>query len=163
MRGGGGKLTGGFISIIVFKYFKAVVFLLAGILALRLGRGSPLPTAREIARYFRSSPENELIRAVAAELARTTPREYVGLGILSIFAALIFAVEGTLLSLRIWWSTYFTITLTTLGIPLELFEIGRSPHSIRRYVIFAVNVVILVYLWRRRNEFREDFPIAARR
>jgi uncharacterized membrane protein (DUF2068 family) len=119
---------------------------------MRLARADPLPTAREIARFLRSSPENELVRVIA----RVTPRQYVGIGLFSLFAGMIFAVEATLLSFRIWWSTYFTITLTMFGIPLELYEVARSPASIRRYVILAVNVAILVYLWRRRNEFREN-------
>ena len=147
-----GKLSGGFLSIIVFKYFKGVVFLLAGIVAVTLARVDPFPTAEQIARYLRSSPENELIRWIAA----VPPREIIGIGIGSLLVGMIFTVEATLLAFRIWWSTYFTITLTTLGIPLEIYEILMRPHAIRRYLILAVNVAILVYLWRRRNEFRKD-------
>ena len=47
-----------------------------------------------------------------------------------------------------------TITLTALGIPLEIYEIFRRPASVRRYLVLLVNVVILLYLWNRRNEFR---------
>ena len=47
-----------------------------------------------------------------------------------------------------------TIVLTALGIPPELIEIARRPASGRRYALLAINVAILVYLWRRRNEFR---------
>jgi uncharacterized membrane protein (DUF2068 family) len=146
----GKKLSGGFLSIIIFKYFKGVVFLLAGIVAVSLARVDPFPSAEQIARFFRSSPENELIRWIAS----VTPRQIAGIGILSLFVGLIFSVEATLLAFRVWWSTYFTIALTTLGIPLEVFEIFRRPVGIRRYLILAVNAVILVYLWRRRNEFR---------
>ena len=145
------KLSGGFISIIVFKYFKGVVFLLAGVIAMKLARVDPFPTAEEIARFLRSSPENELIRWIAS----VNPRQIVGIGILSLFVGAVFSVEATLLTVRVWWSTYFTITLTALGIPLEIFEILRRPHGMRRYLILGVNVAILVYLWRRRNEFRQ--------
>ena len=149
-----GKLSGGFVSIIVFKYFKAVVFLLVGLAAIHLARMERIPSAEQIARFLRSSPENELIRWIS----NVTPRQIVGISILSLFVGMIFAVEATLLAFRIWWSTYFTIGLTILGIPLEIYEILKRPEGIRRYLILVVNVAILVFLWRRRNEFREGSP-----
>jgi hypothetical protein len=147
------KLSGGFVAIIAFKYFKAVIFYLVGIAAFQLWRANPFPSAKDIARFLRSSPENELVRWIS----RVTPGEVLGIGLLSFFVAAVFTAEGTLLAGRVWWSTYFTITLTTLGIPLEIFEILRQPSAFRRYLILVVNVVILVYLWRRRNEFREGW------
>jgi len=57
--------------------------------------------------------------------------------------------------MRVWWATYFTIVLTALGIPPELIEIARRPSSTRRYVLLAINLAILGYLWTRRNEFRD--------
>jgi hypothetical protein len=147
------KLTGGFLAIITFKYFKAVVFLLVGIAALSLSRADPFPTAEEVARFLRSSPENELVKAIS----RLTPGWAIGIGVASLFVAAVFGTEATLLTARVWWSTYFTIVLTALGIPLEIFEIFRRPHGFRRYLILAVNLVILLYVWRRRNEFRHGW------
>jgi uncharacterized membrane protein (DUF2068 family) len=147
------KLSGGFLAIIAFKYFKAVVFLLVGIAALSLSRADPFPTAEEVAHFFRSSPENELVRAVS----HLTPGLAVGIGVVSLFVSAVFGTEATLLTARVWWSTYFTITLTALGIPLEIFEIFRRPSGLRRYLLLAVNVAILLYLWRRRNEFRDSW------
>jgi uncharacterized membrane protein (DUF2068 family) len=119
-----------------------------------LARLDQLPSAEQIARFLRSSPENELIQWIS----RVTPRQFVGISILSLFVGMIFSVEATLLAFQVWWSTYFTIGLTTLGVPLEIFEIFHRPHAIRRYLILAVNVAILVYLWKRRNEFRKGLP-----
>jgi len=147
------KLSGGFLAIIAFKYFKAVVFLLVGIAALSLSRADPFPTAEQVARFFRSSPENELVKAVA----RLTPGWAIGIGVASLFVGAVFGTEATLLTARVWWSTYFTIVLTALGIPLEIFEIFRRPSGYRRYLILAVNIVILLYVWRRRNEFRDNW------
>ena len=53
---------------------------------------------------------------------------------------------------------YFTILLTALGLPPEILEIAKRPGSARRYLLLAVNVAILVYLWRRRNDFRSELP-----
>jgi uncharacterized membrane protein (DUF2068 family) len=146
-------LSAGFLAIITFKYFKAVVFLLVAIAALKLSRADPFPTAEDVAHFFRSSPENELIRAIS----RLTPGLAMGIGLLSLFVAAVFGTEATLLTARVWWSTYFTIVLTALGIPFEIFEIFRRPSGFRRYLLLAVNVAILLYLWRRRNEFRDSF------
>ena len=148
-----GKLSGGFLAIIVFKFFKAVVFLLVAIAALTLSRTDPFPTAEQVARFFRSSPENELIRA----FSHLTPGLVLGIGFVSLFVSALFGVEASLLTARVWWSTYFTIVLTALGIPLEIFEIFRRPWGFRRYLLLAVNAAILVYLWKRRNEFRDRF------
>jgi len=148
-----GKLSGGFLAIIVFKYFKAVVFLLVAIAALTLSRTDPFPTVEQVARFFRSAPENELVRA----FSHLTPGLALGIGFVSLFVSLVFGVEATLLTARIWWSTYFTIVLTALGIPLEIWEILHRPSSVRRYLLLLVNAAILVFLWTRRTEFREEF------
>jgi uncharacterized membrane protein (DUF2068 family) len=141
------------LPIIIYKYFKAVEFLLVAIAALKLSRADPFPTAEQVAHFFRSSPENELIRA----FDRLTPGLALGIGFASLFVSLVFGIEATLLAARVWWSTYFTIVLTALGIPLEIFEILRRPSGFRRYLLLAVNVAILLYLWKRRNEFRDRF------
>ena len=145
------KLTGGFLAIIAFKYFKAVVFLLVGIAALSLSRTDPFPTAEDVARFLRSSPENELVKAIS----RLTPGWAIGIGVASLFVGAVFGTEATLLTARIWWSTYFTIVLTALGIPLEIWEILHRPSSVRRYLLLVVNAAILVFLWTRRKEFKE--------
>ncbi len=147
------NLSGGFLAIIAFKYFKAVIFLLVAIAALKLSRTDPFPSAQEVAHFFRSSPENELIRA----FSRLTPGLAMGLGYLSLFVSAVFGTEATLLTARVWWSTYFTIVLTALGIPFEIFEIFRRPSGPRRYLVLAVNAAILLYVWRRRNEFRDGW------
>jgi Predicted membrane protein (DUF2127) len=151
------RLSGGFLAIIAFKYFKAVIFLFVAIAALRLSRINPFPTAEQVEHFFRSSPENELVRTFSRFL---TPGLAMQIGVVSLLVAAVFATEGTLLAARVWWSTYLTIVLTASGIPLELFEILRRPSGLRRYVLLAVNVVILVYLWRRRNEFRDEWKAA---
>lgn len=149
-------MTKTFIAIIVFKYFKAALFLLVGLGMLSLARTPPVIAAHHLARIFRSDPESELIRRSVEVLRELPPGEAIGIGVIAVAVGLVFATEGSLLTARIWWSTYFTITLTAMGIPLEIFEIVRRPASVRRYVLLAVNVAILIYLWAKRNEFRDE-------
>jgi uncharacterized membrane protein (DUF2068 family) len=150
-------MTPGFIAIIVFKYMKGALFLLLGFGALRIAKMPEMPDAYQIARFFRSDPERELVRRAAEILRELTPGQTVSIGVIALVVALVFIMEGTFLAFRIWWSTYFTIVLTAMGIPLELYEILRRPASIRRYLLLAINLAILFYLWARRSEFRTEF------
>ncbi|MDQ6891617.1 MAG: DUF2127 domain-containing protein [Acidobacteriota bacterium] len=156
-----GRLSGGFIAVIVFKGVKGIAFVILGIAALRLSRLEIMPTAVDIARFLSVSRENALVQRVADLIQTVTPKQVGAAGIASLFVGLIFFVEGALLMARVWWSTYLTIGLTAMGIPLELWEIAHKPDSIRRYVLLAVNVGILVFLWTRRNEFRDARPAKA--
>jgi uncharacterized membrane protein (DUF2068 family) len=154
-------MGGGFIAIIVFKWLKGLAFVIFGIAALKLSRARVMPSAVEIANFLSVSKENELVHRVADVIANVTPRQATAAGLASLFIALIFFVEGVLLAFRIWWSTYFTIALTAMGIPLEIYEIAHRPESIRRWVLLVVNLGILAFLWYRRNEFRKEEPTAA--
>lgn len=148
-------MSGGFIAIIAFKWLKGIAFVIFGIAALKLSRAPAMPTAVEIAKHLSVSKENELVRRVADVISTVTPRQATAVGVASLFVALIFFVEGAFLLAKIWWSTYFTIALTAMGIPLELYEIVHRPGSVRRWALLAVNTAILAFLWSRRNEFRE--------
>jgi uncharacterized membrane protein (DUF2068 family) len=148
------KLTAGFVWIIAFKYVKCAAFLLIGIVALRIAhleRGSePL----QIARFFGVEEGRVSVRYIASVIAAFTPGQVRAIGLASISVGLVFGAEGTCLLLRLWWAPYFTIVLTAIGIPVELVEIVKRPWSARRYALLAINAAILVYLWKRRNDFK---------
>jgi uncharacterized membrane protein (DUF2068 family) len=150
------KLTAGFVWIIVFKYVKAAAFLLLAFAALRLARFPHRSEPIELARLLGVDEHKEIVQRTAQVVAALSPFQIHAIAAALAVIGLVFLTEGTLLWLRIPWATYFTITLTALGIPPEIIEIVHRPHSIRRYVLLAVNAAILIYLWRRRNEFRED-------
>src|SRR5512132_429021 len=135
-----GRISGGFIAVIGFKWLKGIAFVIFGIAALRLSRLEIMPTAVEIARFLSVSRENALVHRVADLIQTVTPRQVGAAGIASLVIGVVFFVEGALLMARVWWSTYFTIGLTALGIPLEIYEIVHRPDSIRRYVLLVVNL-----------------------
>ena len=111
-------MSGGFVAIIAFKYFKALIFLFIGFTAIHLARLSSTPSVAEVAHFFRVAPENEIVARLAAVIRNITPGQAIGLGVVAFFVAAVFVTEASLLVWKIWWSTYFTIVLTTLGIPL---------------------------------------------
>jgi uncharacterized membrane protein (DUF2068 family) len=153
------RVTGGFIAIIAFKWLKAITFVILGIAALKISRAPSMPTAVEIAKFLSVSKENELVRRVADLIASVTPGQVTAAGVASIVIGCVFFVEGGFLLARIWWSTYFTIVLTAMGVPLEIYEIVHRPGSFRRYLLLAINLAILLFLWARRNEFHQMDPV----
>jgi len=148
------RLSAGFIGIIVFKYLKAAAFLLLGVEALRIARLSNHSEPMEIARLLGAHSGKVIVQNLSAVLSAFTTRQVEAIGAAALLIGAVFATEGTLLAMRIPWAPYFTIVLTALGIPPELIEIARRPHSGRRYLLLAINLAILVYLWDRRNQFR---------
>ena len=154
------RLTAGFVGIIVFKFLKCAAFLLVGVAALRIARLSGHSQPLEIARAFGVDEGRVTVRHVAAILSAFTPGQVQALGLAAVVIGLVFAAEGTCLLLRLWWSPYFTILLTAAAVPAEIYEIARRPGSARRYALLAINLAILVYLWKRRNEFRKPAPAA---
>ena len=152
-------LSAGFLGIIVFKFLKAAAFLLLGAVALRIAYLPNHSEPMEIARFLGVEERRTIVKHLSVVLAALTSRQVQGIGAASLLLGLVFAAAGALLAARIWWATYFTIILTALGIPPELIEIAKRPGSGRRYLLLAINLAILAYLWRRRNDFksvRED-------
>ena len=150
------RLQAGYLAIIVFKYAKFAAFLVLGFAALRASRLPPGSLAQEALHLFGAHEGSALVQQIAAALSVLTPVEIQALGAASILLGLVFGTEGTLLSLRIWWAPYLTVVLTAMALPFELLEIVQHPASLRRYVLLAANVAVLVYLWRRRNDFRPE-------
>ncbi len=150
------RMSKGFLAIILFKWLKGAAFLLVGVAVLRFVRLSAHGAPMEIAEFLNVNPERENVQRLSAFFSQITPGQVQAIGAAAVAIGLVFAAEGTLLAARIWWATYFTIILTALGIPLEIYEIFRSPAEVRRYVLLAVNAVILLYVWKRRYEFRRD-------
>ena len=149
------RLTGGFIAVIVFKYLKGAAFLLVGAALLRFVQVARHDPGMEFARFLNVNQERESVAALSHFFESITPGETQALGAAAIAIGLVFTAEASLLLARVWWATYFTIFLTLLGIPLELVEISRHPRHMRGYYFLIINVAILIFLWMRRNEFRE--------
>ena len=148
------RLTGGFVAVIVFKYLKAASFLLLGIVVLRFVVVARHDPAMEFARFLNANPDRESIRRLSTFFHDITTGQREAIGAAALAVGAVFAAEASVLVARLWGATDFTIFLTILGIPLELVEIWRRPTFLRGWIFLVINVAILVFLWRRRNEFR---------
>lgn len=111
----------------------------------------------EFARFLNANPERESIRRLSQFFEEITPGQGRAIGVAALAIGSIFAAEASFLLARIWWGTYFTIFLTLLGIPLEIVEIWHRPRHQRGWYFLLINLAILVFVWRRRNEFQDRF------
>jgi uncharacterized membrane protein (DUF2068 family) len=128
-----------------------------GLAVLRFEHLSRRDPSMAFARFLNANPERESIQRLSQFFQEITPGQGQAIGAAALAIGSIFAAEASFLLARIWWATYFTIFLTLLGIPLELIEIWRKPYHLRGYYFLLINLAILVFLWRRRNEFRDRF------
>jgi uncharacterized membrane protein (DUF2068 family) len=151
-------LSPGFVGVIVFKYLKAIGFLLLGATVLHIAHLSRKDPTMELAEMLGVNAHRFGVEKIQAFFERFTPGQVQALGLASIVVGVVFGAEGSFLAARIWWATYFTIFLTALGIPVELHEIAERPHDGRGYLLLAINLAILVFVWTRRNEFRRSPP-----
>ena len=151
------RLTGLFIAIIVFKFLKAAALVFVGVVVLRFVHVTRHGAPMEFARFLNAGSDRESIRWLSTFFDHITTGQREAIGAAAIAVGAVFASEGFLLLARIWWATYFTICITLLGIPIEVMEIWRRPHLFRGWLSLVINVAILAYLWRRRNEFRDEF------
>jgi len=152
------RLTAGYLAIIAFKYAKFAAFLVLGAAALRAARLPPGSIAQEAVHFFGAHENSPLVQQLASALSALTPVEIKALGSASILLGLVFGTEGTLLALRVWWAPYLTVVITALGLPYEILEIARRPDSLRRYLLLAANAAVLIYLWKRKDDFRPEAP-----
>lgn len=165
-RPGRKRLGAPLAAIVAFKYLKAAAFVIVGVVVLRFvsvtRHGAPL----EFARFLNVPADREGIRTVARFFDGFTSGQREAIGVAALAIGAVFAGEGTLLLARVWWATYFTIFMTLLAIPIEVVEISKRPHLFRGWLYLSINLAILVFLWRRRNEFRSRItaprPPAAR-
>jgi uncharacterized membrane protein (DUF2068 family) len=70
-------------------------------------------------------------------------------------------VEGTGLVLEKRWAEYFTVTLTSLALPLECYELYKE-FTLLRVALLVVNLLVVVYLvWLLRRQLRRETATVA--
>lgn len=140
-RSGNQALT----AIGIFKLAKAALFLAAAIGVFSVLHHDTQDEARKLLRVLRISGDRQFAKDVLikADLI-TVPKKKLITALLT-FSGLMFTVEGVGLLLRKSWAEYFTIILTSLGIPWELYEIIRHPTGLK-FAVLVVNLLIVGYL-----------------
>lgn len=142
-------------AIAVFKFLKAILFLLAALGALGLMQESIADSAREWASDLAFTSGQRLVPQVIALLTGLSRSKIGALGIVALFYATLFATEGVGLWRERRWAEYLTVIATGSLIPFEIWEVFRHPTPIR-FAVLAANVVVVLYLIYRLRRPRRD-------
>ena len=129
----------------LFKLFKALLLIAAGIGAIKLLHKDLAGTVMHWVQVLRVDPDNRYIHGILVRIFRVTPKQLRELSVGTFIYAGLFLTEGMGLLLRKHWAEYFTIITTGLFIPLEIYELVRH-FTVVKLVVTVINVLIVWYL-----------------
>jgi uncharacterized membrane protein (DUF2068 family) len=138
--------------IVAFKAVKATLLTVLGVGLLVSSRRDPVTIALSLARAVHLPVTSRLFDRLMTFAFHATPTREVGLAVTAFGYAILMGSEGVALYLRRPWARWFTIVATSSLIPVELYEIARAVHPLRIVVLLA-NILVVIYLWRRREMF----------
>jgi uncharacterized membrane protein (DUF2068 family) len=159
------ELTVGLRLIVLDRAVKFVA-LTAGAVALLVAvrTGALLEVSQRLQTELNLRPGRGLwLRLTSYTLRHFTSlsrREETALAVAAILYGVLEGVEGAGLLLRRRWAEYLVLLATAAFIPLEIDELVRRPTPWKG-IAFAVNVVIVVYLVRRKRLFLDRPPASA--
>ncbi len=140
--------------IAVFKFFKAAIVVATGFGLLSLANPGFIQSMQRFTESLSDGLEQRLLRNLLALLVGMPAGRLHLFAVASFLYAALFCVEGVGLWKGRHWAEWLTVVATSSLIPIELYELVRSPRW-NTVAVIAVNVLILVYLiWRMRRPAR---------
>jgi uncharacterized membrane protein (DUF2068 family) len=133
------------LLIALFKLFKGILLVAAGIGALKLLHHDVAETVSHWVNILRVDPDNRFIHKMLSHVLAVSPKQLKEASVGTFVYAGLLLTEGTGLMLRKRWAEYFTIISTAGLIPLEVYEISRHVTA-AKIVVLLINVAIVVYL-----------------
>ena len=133
------------VLIGVLKLFKAALFILLGVGALRLLHKDLVDVVTHFILALRFDPENHFVNLVLERVAMISPHRLREISIGIFLYAALDIIEGTGLALEKTWAEYLTLILTASFLPWELFEIIRHITWLK-VVLLSLNTAVVVYL-----------------
>ena len=131
--------------IAAFKLFKATLLVIAGLGALRLLHRDVAMTLTGWAQHLHVDPDNRHIHAVFVKAFNASPRQLEEAAAGTFFYSALLLTEGVGLLLRRRWAEYFTVLMTALFIPFEVYELMEKLTQVR-VAVLAINIAIVWYL-----------------
>lgn len=146
----------GLLLIGLFKLTKAVLSVALGVGALKLLHHDLGSVILHIADGLRIDPESHLIGLLMIKADVINPRDLRHFSMITFAYAVVCLVEGTGLVLEKRWAEYFTVTLTSLALPLECYELYKEFTALR-LALLIVNLLVVAYLvWLLRRQLRRE-------
>ena len=125
--------------IAVFKLLKALLFFAVAFGLLRMLHKDTAVELTKLVHVFRLDSDRAYIKTLLTKATDIKDQQKMFGGIAAAFSGLMFCVEGVGLLLRKKWAEYFTVILTSCGIPIELYEVfHRTAHVANSKVLDQV-------------------------
>ena len=144
-----GERDGGLRAIIVLKAFYGILFFLVGLGFFALINKDVSDLAEQAADSLGIDPENQYLLLVLESLTGVSPKQIAAVGLGTILTSGLLLTMAWGLHLRQAWAEWLTIVWTGFFIPIEIYEVVRSPH-LTYALALVVNALIVWYLVRRR-------------
>ena len=142
----------GLLYIGLFKLSKSIGCILVGAMCLHLIHTDLGTVAMKIIEWLGMDPGSRFASTFLDRADLVSGHDLRITGALSFAGGIVYAVEGTGLMLRKVWAEYFTVILTTLGLPWEIYEMARH-FTVWKAGLFVVNILVLAYLiWLLRRK-----------
>lgn len=142
-------------AIALFKFVKAILFVLAAMGAFGLMQRGLAEQARDWGSALAFTSGQQLVRKAITFLTGLSRAKIGALGFVALFYAALFATEGIGLWKERRWAEYLTVIATGSLIPFEIWEIAHRPTPLR-FATFVVNVAVVIYLVVRLRRPRTD-------
>lgn len=139
----------GLRGVAIFEAGKGVLALVLGFILLAIRHGDMETIAQRVLRLLHISPDRRFYREILQEAGKVTPH-----GIwLFVFGVVVYGairfVEAGGLWLEREWAEWFALLSGSMYLPWEIYELVRRQNALK-WIIFAVNVIIVLYLlWLR--------------
>jgi uncharacterized membrane protein (DUF2068 family) len=149
----------GLLVVGIYKLAKALFFMAAGVVAFHLVHADLGNVVDRLIYYLRIEPEGRLASFLMDRVDLIGHHQLRQAGLFSLLYAVVCVVEGVGLILYKPWAEYFTVILTALALPWELFELMKRFEAYKIGVT-AANVAVLLYLlWvlkKKRSRIKSD-------
>ncbi len=132
-----------------FRLLKAGLLLASGVAAQIFLPGEIAARLHNAVISVGVAPGHDWLSHLTGRLWSLDPSTARHLGILAIFYAAVFSVEGVGLMLRQRWAEWLTVIVTASFIPIEIYELARH-FGAAKVLTLILNVAIVVYLVARR-------------
>jgi uncharacterized membrane protein (DUF2068 family) len=146
----------GLLLIGLFKLTKAVFSVLLGLGALKLLHHDVTSVILHIADALKIDPESHLVGLLIVKANLISAEQLRRFSVITFAYAVVCLVEGTGLMLEKRWAEYFTVTLTSLALPLECYELYKEFTPLR-VALLLVNLLVVAYLiWLLRRQLHRE-------
>lgn len=138
--------------IIAFKVLKTTSLAALGVTLLATRHKDPTDLLIKTAMTLHLPVTSHLVQRLLTFAANLTVQRRVALAATAFAYSALLGTEGVGLHYRKPWARWLTIIATASLIPLEIYECMRELH-IGRVVILIINVLVVIYLARRKEIF----------